>query len=38
VIWFAAETSGSMGAGSGAVIVIIALLLIFCGGKGGRGR
>ena len=34
----AAETSTSMGAESAAVIVLIALILIFAGTRGGRGR
>lgn len=38
MIQFAAETSTSMGAGSGGILLIIALVLLFSGGKGGRGR
>jgi hypothetical protein len=34
----AAETSTSMGGGSVAVLIGVAILLIFAGGKGGRGR
>lgn len=34
----AAETSASMGTGSGVGILVVAAILIFAGSSGGRGR